>query len=159
MLKNNKGITLIALVITIIVLLILAGVSIAMLTGENGILTQAENSKEDTAKAEAADKINMALNGEFANLLADGEFTGTKDELLANNGLDVPDGEAAEYKITAPTGELNPTTNGIVLTIASTKYEEDVKGSISYNSTTGDYTIKRAKYPVELREAAEGAGD
>ena len=37
---NNKGITLIALVITIIVLLILAGVSIAMLTGKNGILTQ-----------------------------------------------------------------------------------------------------------------------
>ena len=158
MLKNNKGITLIALVITIIVLLILAGVSIAMLTGENGILTQAENSKEDTAMAEAADKINMALNGEFANLLADGEFTGTKDELLANNGLDVPDGEAAEYKITAPTEELNPTTNGIVLTIASTKYEK-VKGSISYNSTSKDYTITRAKYPVELREADEGAGD
>ena len=42
---NNKGITLIALVITIIVLLILAGVSIAMLTGQNGILTQARNSK------------------------------------------------------------------------------------------------------------------
>lgn len=37
--KNTKGITLIALVITIIVLLILAGGSIAMLTGENGILT------------------------------------------------------------------------------------------------------------------------
>ena len=40
-LKERKGITLIALVITIIVLLILAGVSIAMLTGENGILNQA----------------------------------------------------------------------------------------------------------------------
>ena len=39
--KSSKGITLIALVITIIVLLILAGVSIAMLTGDNGILTQA----------------------------------------------------------------------------------------------------------------------
>ena len=37
---NQKGITLIALVITIIVLLILAGVSIAMLTGDNGILTK-----------------------------------------------------------------------------------------------------------------------
>ena len=37
--KENKGITLIALVITIIVLLILAGVSIATLTGNNGILT------------------------------------------------------------------------------------------------------------------------
>ncbi len=39
--KNSNGITLIALVITIIVLLILAGVSIAFLTGNNGILTQA----------------------------------------------------------------------------------------------------------------------
>ena len=45
--RTNKGITLIALVITIIVLLILAGVSIAMLTGENGILTQAQNAKEN----------------------------------------------------------------------------------------------------------------
>ena len=35
--KNNKGITLIALVVTIIVLLVLAGISIAMLTGENRI--------------------------------------------------------------------------------------------------------------------------
>ena len=44
--QNNRGITLIALVITIIVLLILAGVSISMLTGENGILTQANKSKK-----------------------------------------------------------------------------------------------------------------
>ena len=51
--KNaNKGITLIALVITIIVLLILAAVSIATLTGENGILTQAENSKTKTTEAQ-----------------------------------------------------------------------------------------------------------
>ena len=43
---RNQGITLIALVITIIVLLILAGVTIATLTGQNGILTQAKNTKE-----------------------------------------------------------------------------------------------------------------
>ena len=42
---SNKGITLIALVITIIVLLILAGISISMLSGENGILTQVEVAK------------------------------------------------------------------------------------------------------------------
>ena len=64
--KNKKGITLIALVITIIVLLILAGVSIAMLTGQNGILTQAQRAKSETenaAKNEAAilDEYN-ALN-------------------------------------------------------------------------------------------------
>ena len=46
--NTNKGITLIALVITIIVLLILAGVSISMLTGENGVLTKATESKEET---------------------------------------------------------------------------------------------------------------
>lgn len=46
--KNTKGITLIALVITIIILLILAGISIAMLSGENGILTKSSTAKEET---------------------------------------------------------------------------------------------------------------
>ena len=56
MLKDNKGITLIALVITIIVLLILAGVSIAMLTGNNGILTQATNAAGQTDVAGIKEK-------------------------------------------------------------------------------------------------------
>ena len=47
--KKQTGITLIALVITIIVLLILAGVSIAMLSGNNGILTQARLVKQETS--------------------------------------------------------------------------------------------------------------
>ena len=46
--KLEKGITLIALVITIIVLLILAGVTIASLTGENGLLSKSVTSKEKT---------------------------------------------------------------------------------------------------------------
>ena len=46
--KNSNGITLIALVITIIVLLILAGVTIATLTGDNGILKQADKAKTET---------------------------------------------------------------------------------------------------------------
>lgn len=45
--KNNKGITLIALVITIIILLILAGITIATLTGENGILRKSRSSKNN----------------------------------------------------------------------------------------------------------------
>ena len=65
--KKNKGITLIALVITIIILLILAGVSIAMLTGNNGILTQAKLAKENTEVAKEQeekdlDKINSYIN-------------------------------------------------------------------------------------------------
>lgn len=46
--RKNFGITLIALVVTIVVLLILAATSISMLTGENGVITQAQNAKEET---------------------------------------------------------------------------------------------------------------
>ena len=60
--RTNKGITLIALVITIIVLLILAGVSIAMLTGDNGILSQAQNAKNDTEVAQDVEKIRLAVS-------------------------------------------------------------------------------------------------
>ena len=59
--KQKNRITLIALVITIIVLLILAGVSIAMLTGQNGILTQAQNAKTTNADKNAEEKIKLAV--------------------------------------------------------------------------------------------------
>ena len=68
--RNQKGITLIALVITIIVLLILAGVSIAMLTGQNGILKRATEAKGDTARAEVVERINMELNAVYTDALA-----------------------------------------------------------------------------------------
>ena len=58
---NAKGITLIALVITIIVLLILAGVLIAMLTGQNGILTQAQKAKTTTDNKSAEEKVKLAV--------------------------------------------------------------------------------------------------
>ena len=67
MVYKNKGITLIALVITIIVLLILAGVSIAMLTGENGVLTKAESAKTETEKASAKEKAQLAILGSYDN--------------------------------------------------------------------------------------------
>ena len=61
--KNNKGITLIALVITIIVLLILATVSIATLTGENGVLTKANNAQKEADIAETKEQIKIELMG------------------------------------------------------------------------------------------------
>ena len=60
--KNQKGITLIALVVTIVVLLILAGTAIAMLQGDNGILTQAQNAKAANTEAEVVEKIKLAYN-------------------------------------------------------------------------------------------------
>ena len=59
--KRDSGITLIALVVTIIVLLILAGVSIAMLTGDNGILTQANKAKTETEYKGAEEKVKLAI--------------------------------------------------------------------------------------------------
>ena len=61
--KKEKGITLIALVITIIVLLILAGVTISALSGDNGILTRAKEAKEKTEQAQK-DEEQTLLNME-----------------------------------------------------------------------------------------------
>ena len=61
--KKERGITLIALVITIIVLLILAGISIVMLTGENGILARARNSKERTERIQVIETAKLDILG------------------------------------------------------------------------------------------------
>ena len=58
---QNAGITLIALVITIIVLLILAGVAIASLTGDNGLLGRALSAKEETIKETGREQINVEV--------------------------------------------------------------------------------------------------
>ena len=65
--KSQKGITLIALVITIIVLLILAGITIAMLTGKNGILNKATDATDATGQAEAKEAVQLALSTILAN--------------------------------------------------------------------------------------------
>ena len=61
--SKETGITLIALVVTIVVLLILAGVSISMLTGENGVITQAKKAKEETEIAEEKEAVQIAYTG------------------------------------------------------------------------------------------------
>lgn len=55
--KNSNGITLITLVVTIVVLLILAGTSIAMLSGDNGIVTQVKRAKEETTISEEKEQV------------------------------------------------------------------------------------------------------
>ena len=59
--NNQKGITLVALVITIIVLLILAGVTIAALSGDNGILKRGSEAKVQTNVQNAKDLINLGV--------------------------------------------------------------------------------------------------
>ena len=61
-LKKEQGITLVALVITIIILLILAGITIATLSGENGLLSKAKRAKEAEIKAEMREELTLALH-------------------------------------------------------------------------------------------------
>ena len=83
---RNKGITLIALVITIIVLLILAAVSIATLTGENGILTRAQDAKTNTEIAEEKEAIGIAYNGVMTDNLGTGVEAKALENELRSNG-------------------------------------------------------------------------
>ena len=70
--KKESGITLVALIVTIIVLLILAGVSIAMLTGNNGILSQAQNAKKETEESEKEEKLDLLKQEDLINETLDG---------------------------------------------------------------------------------------
>ena len=68
--KNQKGVTLVALVVTIIVLIILAGISINLILGDNGIITLAKRAKENTELAKVEEE--QQLNELYKELEAEG---------------------------------------------------------------------------------------
>ena len=84
MIKSKKGITLIALIITIIILLILAGITIALLTGENGILKRAATAREINDISKYKEKIDMAVTQGNGDAYLDREKYSTKQEILKN---------------------------------------------------------------------------
>ena len=63
--KNEKGITLVALVVTIIVLMILAGVSISLVLGENGIITKSKYAKQETLNAQIGEQEELNELAEY----------------------------------------------------------------------------------------------
>lgn len=89
--KNQKGITLVALVITIVVLLILAGVTISMVLGPNGVLTNSQIAKEKSAKGTAEDALSTALSSISTNYYAN-----------TTNGTPISEVTDAELKKQAP---------------------------------------------------------
>ena len=141
--KNNKGITLIALVITIIVLLILAGVSIAMLTGNNGILTQAGNAKVANAKAEVVEKVNMELNAQVANAMAGKGFQGKEatDNLASlPTGYSVAVAPATNSDAYSTTAEFT-----ITVTAPSDATFTNKNGKVAYDNTTKSWVVTEVK--------------
>ena len=117
--RKEKGITLIALVITIIVLLILAGVVIATLTGDNGILGKAKTAKTTNDEEKAKEQIKIAVMGSYGK---DGELN--YDDLTKNLeqiGIkDLPNEASYPLEVTLEgviaeideNGEVNFTTSG-----------------------------------------------
>ena len=126
--SKQNGITLIALVITIIVLLILAAISIATLTGQNGILTRANDAKTSTEIAEEKEKVQLSATGALAEELG-GEID--IDKLRTELGKYF---EAGKYDVQEGTNEDG--TEGYIVTITQNdpngrKYFVDKNGNVS----------------------------
>lgn len=91
-LQRDKGITLISLVITIIILLILVGVGIAMLVGDNGILLQANNTKEKHEEVSKEESIKLEViasfdkNGKYNSVLAKQNLEKNLGAIVEKNG-------------------------------------------------------------------------
>ena len=102
MLKNKKGITLIALVVTIVVLLILAGVTISLLLDENGIIAKSKDARSETIIADEKGKVEMAYVSAAINKLGD---TVTSEEL--QDELDKLTGAGKTVVTTNGDGTLN----------------------------------------------------
>ena len=128
--NGKNGITLIALVITIIVLLILAGVTIATLTGDNGILTKAQSAKEKNAQKTVEEQINLAVQASRINegLVIDKDIL---EQELTNNGIEITKSENDELPWTVK-------KDGYVYTISE---NGEVKEKEGIAITTGDIEI------------------
>ena len=115
--NKNKGITLIALVITIIVLLILAGVTIVTLTGDNGILSKANDAKNTTKDAEIEEEVRLAWNSVYPDSYLNNYDLATKASEL-KKALDkkgststvTPEGEKLKVNYRNKDFILDPTT-------------------------------------------------
>ena len=148
--KKKNGITLIALVVTIIVLLILAGISISMLTGQNGILNRASEAKEKTEVAQKDENEKMQgyediINKYTGNLPSKEETkpyfpssTFSYKEGDLNTGLVIRDADGNEYVwVEVPKTTTVYSTAGINITNFTD--EEYTKIEADLHTYTSDY--------------------
>lgn len=145
--SEKNGITLIALVITIIVLLILAEISITMISGNNGTIKQAIKAKEMTEKTQEEELINMAVVSAKAE-----KYTGTESNELENN-IKASFGENAKVdvvddEITGEEGYIIKLPNGNVYPIGIKNEVMDVY--VPENDQSGNFDIKVIGYNIAL---------
>ena len=150
--KEAKGITLIALVITIIVLLILAGVTIATLTGDNGILKKAGDAKTQTEQAKADENLKIAIAGSYGT---DGKLN-LKDlkDNLKNQGI-LTNSNEFPLEVTVNGEKKKIDANGnIIGSIQSLK----TKGTVFKDTTTLEDTYgNQVTIPKGFKIASDSA--
>ena len=132
--RESRGITLIALVITIIVLLILAGVAIATLTGENGILTKANEAKIKTEKAGAYEQVEIAVAGSIGT---DGKLNYSDLEKNLKN-IDGIDESTVPSPITQENFPITVTVDGIDVEIKETGEVQLAFNAEEWDKTASD---------------------
>ena len=114
-LKNKNGITLMALTITIIILLILAGVSISMISGENGLLNLTKNAKDQTNEQIVFEQIQMAAIAAMRNP----NYEVNKEQL---------DKELEQYGYAPSTGSIE---EGFIVIVEDKTYLIDRDGNVT----------------------------
>ena len=163
--NNNNGITLIALVITIVVLLILAAVSIAALTGENGILTQANNAQIETRGATVEEIVELwkvenemsEYNNSNESPKSEGELL---QELLDNNQVYEEEIDRASKTITIGNRVINYAIEAELTDIYVALYNDGTlvfsnKNDFDTNLISTDWNVENIKgkrYIVEYIE-------
>ncbi len=168
--KNNKGITLIVLVVTIIVLIILAGISISMLTGENGIIKQ---SKEAKLQAEIKTEIEMidlsVVDAMNKNGFGELKYEGLKQELdkrikeEANRDYTIsPQTDAKRYIITYVDTQRSYEVNANGEIKIHDGNNEEMPEAKNYHATIDvnvtSYNATLGKYPVIFSVVGEWNG-
>ena len=135
---KRAGITLIALVITIIVLLILAGVSIALLTGDNGILTKANNASEQTKQSGAVEKVKLAVGESYDNL-GKFDYEAFKTNVAKVEGFEKFDGD--NVIVDGTTISVDKTSGKVTLVKSGESTGDDVwTGTVNKPKMTSDMT-------------------
>ena len=90
--KQEKGITLIALVVTIVVLLILAGVSISLVLNNNGVISKAKDAKNQYAEAQTNDEKQLNEVSDWIDTKVGDTTGGGSDYDPASDGVTIPEG-------------------------------------------------------------------
>ena len=138
--RNQKGITLVALVITIIVLLILAGVSISLVIGQNGVLNQASNAVITNKAADVKEKVSTALASAETSYYA--QWAQNTAVTRATVYADTTDGVKAQLEAVYGTGKV--TVGNIVGaegTIVITSGSDEYTFTVEVDSASGVATI------------------